>query len=63
VTNGASDFRLGGQSGLNAYVAETAAFDPFLTCGVVGVFAAWNFWLLCYYSNITGSGTEPGVGG
>src|SRR5262249_46617677 len=27
VTDGAPDFRLGGQSGLNANVAETAAFD------------------------------------
>ena len=28
VTNEASDFRLGGQSGLSASVARTAALDP-----------------------------------
>ena len=37
VTNGASDFRLGEQSGLNANVAVTAAYDPKETLGWVEI--------------------------
>ena len=35
VTNEASDFRLGGQSGLSASVARTAALDPNRSCGAL----------------------------